>query len=76
MPIQPTMVYRKPTETSTKAFVTEAGLVEYQILDLDDGDPAPDGWFRTYQEVFSAPVDPPKKTLKLKADKMADGGSI
>ena len=75
MPIQATMVYRKASDGATKAFVTEAGLVEYQIVDLDDGDPAPDGWFRTYQEVFSAPVEPPKKTLKLKAEKAADGNS-
>ena len=75
MPIQATMVYRKASDVATETVATADGVVEYQIVDLDDGDPAPDGWFRTYQEVFSAPVEPPKKTLKLKAEKAADGNS-
>ena len=69
------MVYRKASDGAIKTHETESGLVEYQIVDLDDGDPAPDGWFRTYQEVFAAALEPPKKTLKLKAEKAADGNS-
>ena len=75
MPIQQTMVYRKASDGDANTVATSDGIVAYQILDLDDNDPAPDGWFRTYQEVFAAALEPPKKTLKLKAEKAADGNS-
>ena len=76
MPKQPTMVYRKPTEGNEPKFETAVGTVEYRIFDLDDADPAPDGWCRSYEDALTAPpvADEPKKTLKPK-DKPGDGNS-
>ena len=66
MTAQRTMVYRAAVDGDTHTLDVEGVNLAYQIVELDDTDPAPDGWFRTTNEISAAPVAPPAKRAKIR----------
>ena len=65
MPKQRTMVYRPASVSTDPVYVveTEGGRWQWQIVDLEDGAPAPDGW---QLSPYAGPVDPTVETAKPK----------
>jgi hypothetical protein len=73
MPKQLTMVYRDAGAATERVVTTEAGRFEYQILELDDEEAAPDGWSRTTEGLST---DKPKRKKSKSADEpVIDGNS-
>lgn len=64
---QQTMVYRKAGEGASRTVERDGVTFEYDILDLDDGDAAPDGWSRTLDTEAQFTPAKPKKHKPVKA---------
>ena len=67
MPKQATMVYRKAADGAQNVHEHQGQKYEWQIVELEDDEPAPAGWSRSIGEEPTAD-DKPKRGRKPKAD--------
>ena len=77
MTAQRTMVYRAAVDGDTNMIEIESVKIAYQIVELEDNDSSPDGWFRTTNEISAAFEPAPKKAPKIKKpvnDEVSDDG--